>query len=100
MSNVINFNTREGMEIAGAKGRIERQVAITDAAIQQLLETVLDEAEILAEEEIMDIHEMVEAISAYYKAMLRDPREYDSFLIVQDWANTLDTLTEMEADDE
>lgn len=92
--NVIPFSTVEAMAIAKAHGTIEQQIKVVDEAILGLLITIVDQAENLEDEDVLDVWQMTEALSSMFDAVCRNPKDYDSFTTVQDFANTLDAYYE------
>ena len=100
MSNVIPFSTIEAMAIAKSHGIIEHQIKAVDAELVKLMQVILEQAEELEDEDVLDVWQMTEAIRMMLDAVCRDPKDYDSFSLVQDWANTLDAFYETGGDDD
>lgn len=98
--NVIPFSTVEAMAIAKAHGTIEREIKAVDQAILTLLATIVDEAENLEDEDVLDVWQMAEALNSMFDAVCRNPKDYDSFNTVQDFANTLDAYYQTNGDED
>ena len=99
-SNIINFATREAIEVAKAHGIIEQQLKEVDKQILVLLYTVLEQSEELAEEDVCDVFEMHDALEAFFTCMIRSPKHYESYQTIKEWADNLQAYYETGGDDE